>query len=470
MKILYYNWVQFDNINKSGGGVNIYQYNLIKEFIKDENLEISFLSAGTKYNPFIPFPYIKKTKNIFSDKCATYEIINSPIFAPAFSMFTNLKRFNDDIESYKIFKKFIKEYGPFDVIHINNIEGLSCNILKIKNDYPETKIILSIHNYMPICPIVTYFQDNNKQICHDFKNGQECLNCSLEKPSKKDYRNKIRNYFFDITPNIIKPILKPIINIITKVFEGRKYLGSMETMLPEYYAEYRRNNIKLINKYVDKVLAVSNRVKEIMISHGILADKIITSYIGTDVARNQLGYSVAPLSDKFTVAYLGYERIDKGYFFFIESLAKLDESIKEKINVVLAVKDIHQEKALQTLSGFNNIEIYNGYSHKELPDILSKVNLGVVPVLWEDNLPQVAIEMVAFGVPVLCSSFGGASELCKSDLFKFRGGGNEPNDFISKLINIVKNPDLLNEYWKNHTTLTTMDKHCAELLKIYKGD
>ena len=27
--------------------------------------------------------------------------------------------------------------------------------------------------------------------------------------------------------------------------------------------------------------------------------------------------------------------------------------------------------------------------------------LSIVPVLWEDNLPQIAIESIAYGVPVL---------------------------------------------------------------------
>ena len=39
--------------------------------------------------------------------------------------------------------------------------------------------------------------------------------------------------------------------------------------------------------------------------------------------------------------------------------------------------------------------------------------------------------MVACGVPILCSDFGGASELCSSELFKFKGG-NE-NNFVEKL-------------------------------------
>ena len=129
---------------------------------------------------------------------------------------------------------------------------------------------------------------------------------------------------------------------------------------------------------------------------------------------------------------------------------------------------MHKENIVGKLDNFNKVIIHNGYTHKDLPNILKEVNLGIVPVLWEDNLPQVAIEMVALGVPILCSSFGGASELCNSDLFKFEGA-NE-SDFLQKLTNFVNNPEILNEYWNHHPDLTTMKKHINEILKVYKGD
>jgi hypothetical protein len=34
MRILYYNWIQFDNKQNQGGGVNVYQRNIIDFLIK----------------------------------------------------------------------------------------------------------------------------------------------------------------------------------------------------------------------------------------------------------------------------------------------------------------------------------------------------------------------------------------------------------------------------------------------------
>ena len=74
--------------------------------------------------------------------------------------------------------------------------------------------------------------------------------------------------------------------------------------------------------------------------------------------------------------------------------------------------------------------------------------------------------MVAHGVPILCSSFGGASELCASDLFKFKGGNEQ--DFIEKISMFIRNPRLLDEYWLNRKKLTSMKQHITELEKYYQ--
>lgn len=114
---------------------------------------------------------------------------------------------------------------------------------------------------------------------------------------------------------------------------------------------------------------------------------------------------------------------------------------------------------------FADVALYNGYTHKEIPQITHGVHLGVVPVLWEDNLPQVAIEFKAMGIPVLASNKGGASELSASTYFSFQSGNYK--DFIEHVRTIIDNPDIINDYWDKQMLLKTMDQHIQELFSIY---
>lgn len=459
MKILFYNWLQFDDVKVFGGGVNIYQKNLIDYLINHTSHEIYFLSGGLKYNPFRDDAYIEKTTNIFGDKCHSFVMVNSPLLAPALYVAYNPETFLDDNITLNLFEKFVEEQGGFDVIHLNNIEGISINVLKLKEKFPEIKIVYSMHNYVPICPAVQYFQDFSQKICNDFHDGKDCLQCI------KNVKFKTRDYLVRIRDCFNAPY--PLNKLFAMFFWGKaKKFVPEKASDSEVFAKYRKYNINMLNKYADLVLAVSERVRQIAINNGIDEKIVKTSYIGTKFAENTERKYKTDNSD-FQIVYLGYPRKDKGFYFMIEALSKLDKNIASSVSVKLAVPNCPRELVNDKLKNFKKVTVINGYKHSELRGLLSDVDLGLVPVLWEDNLPQVAIEMIASGVPVLSSSFGGASELCDSELFKYRGG--DVQDFLDKLSAFIKAPELLNKYWSHNKKLVTMAEHVKELETLYSS-
>lgn len=169
------------------------------------------------------------------------------------------------------------------------------------------------------------------------------------------------------------------------------------------------------------------------------------------------------------IIYMGYMRKDKGFFFFLDALNKLDVEISKRITVSIAAKINNKkvkEKLYELKRFFKDIIIYeHGYNHENIDAILNNINLGIVPVLWEDNLPQVAIELKSKGIAVLASSRGGAKELTNNKNFEFEAGNIK--DFNKKIVNIVKNQNYLNEYFTDGIKLYTIKEHCRELELIY---
>lgn len=74
--------------------------------------------------------------------------------------------------------------------------------------------------------------------------------------------------------------------------------------------------------------------------------------------------------------------------------------------------------------------------------------------------------MTAHGVPVLFSDCGGASELCTSSMFHFKGGDVE--DFLKQLTYLTEHREKIQEFWIYHSGLTTMKKHIDEISAFYK--
>lgn len=469
MRILLYNWVQFDNKEKAGGGVSVYIKNLIESLIQKKDYDIYFLSSGNKYDPSTNEPYIKKTKNIFGKACQTYEVINSDVIGPLGTLCWDLNRYLDDTRTTKLMEKFIIEHGPFDIIHIHNIGGFGQNFLRMKEKFPSTKFIFDLHNYNCFCMNSYLFNQEKQLLCTDFHNGKNCLTCySKIGASENTYKNRVKLFWKE---NICSKLKYKFTHSFKNTFKKdyKKYYVSKikdSKCNAESYVKFRKNNIKYINENFDLILAVSQKVKDIAIKYGLSAEKIKVSYIGTKFAEIAKAPKVYDSSKKFKIAYLGYANTLKGFFFLIDALANIPADVAQNIDIVFAAKGAKEKYVKDKLSMFNSIEIINGYTHDNIQDILQDVTLGIVPVLWDDNLPQVAIEIVSNGIPILCSDLGGASELSSSELFKFKGGSIE--DFKNKLIYLVQNPQNLSEYWKHHNALTTMDKHVQNLKSMYE--
>ena len=457
-RVLIYNWVPYDNKWNYGGGVTVYCRNLINEIRKkNPDVTIYFLSSGFAYDASSLKTYIRKIDT--NDNVHNYEIVNSPIPAAQDNMFVNpcaaIK--NDNLK--EVFSEFIKIYGHFDAIHFNNIEGISLDVLDLKKEYPDTRFIFSIHNYVPMCVHGFYYMRHKHCNCNTNHTGKDCMDCT-----RINMKRNIANATYERGKFNIKP---------EKCYSSRKWINNFGLDIldcdtnEEHILDFSNSAISKINENCDSILAVSKRVYEIAAQCGFDTSKTEVSYIGTKVARNQLGKRAYPVKDKFKLVFLGndinYE--EKGYPFLLEALSKMPADQAFEIDIVLTVRQKEHAEIYTMLKNFHSVTVYNGYTHAELPEIFEGCNLSIVPVLWEDNLPQIAIESVAYGIPVLASSAGGASELTSSDLFKFEAGNEK--DMLDKLIHLVEHPEDLDEFYKHHTGLVTMSQHWNEIKKYY---
>lgn len=186
-KILFYNWIEFDDPLRRGGGVTVYQKNLIEKMIEDDDVEVSFFCSGRTYDMKNKEMRIVEEKTIFGDKCKSFVVINSPILAPAALSFNDVKTYLYDETLSVLLEKFILDQGGYDVIHFNNMEGLTLNVLKLKEKFNNTRFIFSVHNYYMFCPQVHLWKSEVEN-CPSFNEGRDCINCMKDNVNKKRLR------------------------------------------------------------------------------------------------------------------------------------------------------------------------------------------------------------------------------------------------------------------------------------------
>jgi glycosyltransferase involved in cell wall biosynthesis len=485
MRILYYNWVDYLDPEKRGGGVTGYQKNVIDSLAGRPELDIVFLSSGTEFSIYPKHPRVREIKSYLNTR--RYQLINSEVPAPGHLGFDSPACVHAPATA-AVFAEFITKQGGFDVIHFNNLEGLPVEVLALKEQFKETKFLFSLHNYYAVCPQVNLWW-REKENCEDYNDGKNCPACLDYEPNLNWVKkaNLLSRTLQKIGMSSDSRLHRLVFHLIHDVYRQVKQIFSRKqktelkliepiSSSPRKYQQHRRQDFtRYINTYCDTVLAVSARVAEVATKFGVDPSITRTSYIGTKVAESYESPDLSAIrrrlagKETITIGYMGYMRRDKGFYFLIDALETMPQSLTKKLNLIIAAR-MTDPSVMHRLSlladSFNSVEFSDGYTHDMLDDIYNKLDLALVPVLWEDNLPQVAIESACHHTPVLSSNLGGAKEVGGANaLFIFKA--NDKADLAARLQDFVDEPSLLLEYWNSAMVPVTMQEHISELLEIY---
>ena len=490
MRVLYYNWVDYLDDEKRGGGVSVYLNNLMAAMSAQPDTEVAFLSSGISYDLRRRAPRWEQMRHgDTKDRERRYEIVNSGVLSPAHHAFGNPAQLSHPA-TRDVFFDFVEKTGPYDVIHFNNLEGIPADALEVKARWPEIRVVLSLHNYYPICPQVNLWH-REKVACTDFKAGSKCGDCLVHKHDERLVR-MANAVAYRLKCAGVRPGTRTFDQLFRQSMRlgsrgargagwlrrklwgaGKKQVGHADSAAE--FAERRVGMIRQINAGCDLVLCVSERVREIARNYGVDPDLLRTSYIGTReaVKFETTKPKIRVQDDKktLTLAYLGYMRRDKGFFFLLEALEALPRDLAARLRLVVAARagDPEAMTRLELLKlRLARLIHLDGYSHDGLDDLLRDVDVGLIPVLWEDNLPQVAIEMHARHIPLLTSDMGGAQELAGCGDMVF--GAGDTAGFGDRIRALLEGEVDMQDYWDKANAPQTMAGHLDEMNRLYSGE
>lgn len=499
LRVLHYNWVDYLDPERRGGGVTVYLRNLMAQLDAADGVEAACLSAGVIHDLPKRAPRWEAMRlGPRADRDRRYALVNSGTLAPGHHSFGHDAQLSHPATE-AAFCDMVAATGPWDVVHFQNFEGVPIGVLAaLKARFPGLRIVASLHNYYPVCPQVNLWQREEAH-CTDFLEGHACVGCLLHQPSAR-----LVTAAHGLSYRLQKLGMVPGSRLFDLAFgtairlghRGSRAVGALRRMrarprdvapadsaaLPaagtprrsEGFARRRATMIAALNDHADAVLGVSDRVCDIAAAHGVSRDLLRTSYIGTAQAAlfgaTQPRGPLPGAGGMLHLAYLGYMRRDKGFFFLLDALEALPAELARRIHLTVAARrgDAAAMGRLEALAGWlGGLTHHDGYTHDNLDDILGRVDAGVVPVLWEDNLPQIAIEMHARHIPLLTSDRGGARELAAHDPMVFAAG--DVDAFRGRIETILAGGIDMDAYWQGARAPQGMDGHLAELLEIYGG-
>jgi glycosyltransferase involved in cell wall biosynthesis len=163
------------------------------------------------------------------------------------------------------------------------------------------------------------------------------------------------------------------------------------------------------------------------------------------------------------VLFVGRIEKEKGINIIIEAMKGLSQELK-----IVGKSSTGYEKIIKES---RNIKYLGPKYGKELDDLYQNARVIVMPAVWYENMPNVALEAMSFGKPVIASSLGSLKEIIKDNhnglLFK----PGDSKDLQEKLIRIFKDDKLCKELGKNGyedaLNLYSPNKHYKKLMKIF---
>ncbi|MDQ2801335.1 MAG: glycosyltransferase [Pseudomonadota bacterium] len=473
MKILLYNYAQPDE--GGGGGVSVYQQNLASTLAALGHTVV-MLSSGLRYT----LPRSRAFLRHRDDAYARADIVNSPVVAPARDTFYQLGPYNHSDGLDHIPGLLRDRFGDIDVFHFQNLEGLTRRFFpQLRTTFPTARLLYSVHNYNLVCPQV-HLWHQDRELCVDYRDGQDCTNC-LVGHTRQPHHPQVRpvEAFLgrlglprtSIPVRATRHVVRSTMQARHAIAErGRQWTGQPTPPAADaaVYREFRHGNVALCDAVFDQLLAVSQRTRDVIVARGVDPSRVSVSYIGT--AHKQAFLKSVPIlsAETLHLGYLGYARRDKGFFFLLDALETLPDDIARRVELTIAAATHNREaqRRIEALRDrFKAVFHHDGFTHATLDRVIAPVNLGIVPVLWEDNLPQVAIELVSRGIPILTSDRGGASEIADNAAFTFPAGNVA--SLHERLQEIVDGRLSLGAFWTRPPRIYSMEEHVADLMRFY---
>jgi glycosyltransferase involved in cell wall biosynthesis len=250
-----------------------------------------------------------------------------------------------------------EEFEP-DVVHVHNT-WFACplsSLSRLRRSGIPT--VMTVHNYRSSCV--------NAQL---FRRGQPCELCVGSSPW-----SGVRH---------------------------RCYRGSLAESAAAALAIRRNRGNGNWAACTDRFLALTDFSRSRLVAGGLPADKMLlhSNWVPDPGPRS------APPESSQTVACIGRLSAEKGFDVVLDAWRKLGQS---DLRLVVAGDGPERDKLADMVSP--GVEMVGSLSRGEVRELLLKSRAVLIPSLWYESQPMVALESLAAGTPVLGSCIGGLGE------------------------------------------------------------
>jgi glycosyltransferase involved in cell wall biosynthesis len=322
------------------------------------------------------------------------------------------------------FTEVLRNEEP-EVIHLQHLKGLPAKLV-FSAGKKGIPMVLTLHDYWFICPNAQLITPSRK-ICDGPRLWLNCVRCATER--------------------LKAPYLLAFAPLIAFVFAYRNLL------------------LRRILNIVELVIAPTAFVRNFFIEKGIPERKIHFIEHGIDTLN--LADDSREEKDRLHFAYIGGLSWQKGVHILIEAFNSIDP-FKAKLFIYGDERAFPGYSQMLRQLAFNPSIVFRGeFNHDRLWEILSDVDVLIVPSLWYETSCLVVQEAFAARVPVIASFHGALAEKVKDGIDGLLVPPGDPIALRHALETFIEDEMMLRRLKANIKPIRSMKGHADEIEAIY---
>lgn len=391
-------------------GTELYTYNLAKKLIQ----------KGHRVKIVYPvFDSACQHINIYEENFEDISLVKI-LLRPPRNMIEGLK--NEYVAN--AFNYYLSKNLP-DLVHFQHFYRISFSPLSVCFEH-GIPVIASLHDEWILCERIHYLQPDGK-LCSGPETVDKCVKCFIE--------------------------WHPEISLNDKLIEFLKNTFS-----------FRRQYLLNALSWIDILTVPSLFLKNELSKHGFIHPETILLPLGVhpfNIIPHQ------PSQDSLRLSFIGNIAFTKGLDVLIKAFNNIKANNIE-LNIYGKVLDENyfvQVDAVNLKS--DKVKYHGAYTPQELPEILSKTDIVIIPSRSE-SYSLVVRECLYCGVPVIASNVGGIPEIIKDGENGLLFDPGNYKELANKIQLVINNPEIIKTLRSNIKPVQTIDEDVERLEEIYK--
>jgi glycosyltransferase involved in cell wall biosynthesis len=341
-----------------------------------------------------------------------------------------------------------------DLVHICHPGNLSLSVLTAAKGLGRP-VVMTATDFWTICPTSQLLR-HDRTLCPGPVDTAHCLICTVtQRETAERYRALVERIPLRVLRGGLRLARGPWARV------GRP--GRMVQAL-----DGRAGRIRQTLEQADQIISPSRFLRDQLQANGVPAAKIVVSPHGIDVRDLELGEVRSRRGSALRFAFVGQIAWHKGVHVAVEAFGHLPVGADATLTLYGEPQEPDYMESLQARIAADPSISYRGtFPHRQIGEVLSEVDVLLMPSMWYENTPTIMYEAFATRTPVIASHQGGMVELIED----FRGGWTFPRGEIGALAELMaalaNHPKRVSKARTAIRPVRTIDEHVADVLEIY---